>query len=115
MVPSEFRPFPGRCILSIPAEKLTIEKMIYGGEGLGRVDGEVVLTPFVLPGESIEVGRLESRQHVQRAQVVRIEAPSPDRIELHGRPPVCLSFAFHSARALRRSIAKRSLMEFIER
>jgi 23S rRNA (uracil1939-C5)-methyltransferase len=73
--------------LSIPAEKLTIEKMIYGGEGLGRVDGEVVLTPFVLPGESIEVGRLESRQHVQRAQVVRIEAPSPDRIE-----PLCPVF-----------------------
>ena len=25
---------------------IRIEKLVYGGEGLSRVDGEVVLTPF---------------------------------------------------------------------
>jgi len=34
---------------------LTIEKLVYGGEGLSRVDGEVIFTPFVLPGEAVQV------------------------------------------------------------
>jgi len=28
-----------------------IERLVYGGEGLGRLNGQVVLVPFVLPGE----------------------------------------------------------------
>jgi 23S rRNA (uracil1939-C5)-methyltransferase len=66
---------------------LRVEKLIYGGEGLSRLDGEVVFTPFVLPGEAIEVDRAESRGHVQRARLLRIAEPSPDRIE-----PVCPVF-----------------------
>jgi 23S rRNA (uracil1939-C5)-methyltransferase len=58
---------------------IRIEKLVYGGEGLGRVDGEVVLTPFVLPGETVEAERTESRQHVQRARLVNVIEPSPDR------------------------------------
>ncbi len=61
--------------------------MVYGGEGLSRVNGEVVLTPFVLPGESVEAERAESRQKVQRARLVRVETPSPDRVE-----PLCPVF-----------------------
>jgi 23S rRNA (uracil1939-C5)-methyltransferase len=66
---------------------LRVEKLIYGGEGLSRLDGEVVFTPFVLPGEAIEVDRAESRGHVQRARLLRVAEPSPDRIE-----PVCPLF-----------------------
>src|SRR5215469_6509242 len=69
------------------AVQLNIEKLIYGGEGLSRLDGEVVFTPFVLPGEAVEAERAESRQHVQRARVVRVDQPSPDRIE-----PLCRVF-----------------------
>jgi len=29
--------------------EVTIEKLIYGGDGLARVNGRVVLAPFVLP------------------------------------------------------------------
>jgi 23S rRNA (uracil1939-C5)-methyltransferase len=58
---------------------IQIEKLVYGGEGLGRLDGEVVLTPFVLPGETVEAERTESRQHVQRARLVNVIEPSPDR------------------------------------
>ncbi len=57
--------------------------MIYGGEGLSRLDGEVVFTPCVLPGEAIEVERAESRKHVQRARLVRVETPSAARVEPH--------------------------------
>ena len=60
---------------------LRVEKLIYGGDGLSRLDGEVVFTPFVLPGESIEAVRSESRKHVQRTTLVRVEEPSPDRLQ----------------------------------
>ncbi len=32
-----------------------IEKLVYGGDGLARVEGQVLLAPFVLPGERISV------------------------------------------------------------
>jgi len=35
--------------------EIEIEKLVYGGQGLGRVDGRAVLVPFVLPGERVEI------------------------------------------------------------
>jgi len=61
--------------------QLHIEKLVYGGDGLSRLDGEVVFTPFVLPGETVEAERTEARKHVQRARLVRVEEPSPDRVQ----------------------------------
>lgn len=60
--------------------QLQIEKLIYGGDGLSRVNGEVVFTPFVLPGETVEAEKVETRKQVQRTRLVRIESPSPDRV-----------------------------------
>lgn len=60
--------------------QLQIEKLVYGGDGLSRVDGEVVFTPFVLPGETVEAERSESRQHVQRGQLLRVVEPSAARV-----------------------------------
>jgi 23S rRNA (uracil1939-C5)-methyltransferase len=67
--------------------QLKIEKLVYGGEGLSRLDGEVVFTPFVLPGETVEAERTTARRHVQHARVVRIEQPSADRTD-----PLCRVF-----------------------
>lgn len=67
--------------------QLNVEKMIYGGDALSRIEGEVVLTPFVLPGERIEAERAESRKHVQRARVTQVIEPSVDRVE-----PACPYF-----------------------
>jgi 23S rRNA (uracil1939-C5)-methyltransferase len=61
--------------------ELRIEKLIYGGEGLSRQGGEVIFTPFVLPGEAVEAERLSSRQHVQRTRLLRVAEASPDRVE----------------------------------
>ncbi len=60
--------------------QLRIEKLVYGGEGLSRVDGEVVFTPFVLPGEAVEAERSGSRQNVQRTRLAGVIEPSPDRV-----------------------------------
>jgi 23S rRNA (uracil1939-C5)-methyltransferase len=66
---------------------LHIEKLIYGGDGLSRVEGEVVFTPFVLPGETVEVENSGARRNVQRTRLVRVEHSSPDRVE-----PACPAF-----------------------
>ncbi len=44
-------------------ETFTIEKLVYGGDGLARLDGKVVLTPYVLPGEVVraEIERVKKR------------------------------------------------------
>jgi len=59
---------------------LTIEKLVYGGEGLARMEGQVVFTPFVLPGESVEVAPPSSQKHAQRADLLRVVQPSTDRV-----------------------------------
>lgn len=51
------------------------------------MEGEVVFTPFVLPGEAVEAERTEARKHVQRARLLRIDEPSPDRVA-----PLCPVF-----------------------
>ena len=61
-------------------ERLTIEKLVYGGDGLSRQDGEVVFTPFVLPGEAVEAERTGSRRQAQRARLINVAEPSPDRV-----------------------------------
>ncbi len=66
---------------------LTIEKLVYGGEGLSRVDGEVIFTPFVLPGETVQVAPPASKKHAQRASLIRVTTPSQDRVD-----PLCPIF-----------------------
>ena len=61
------------------SELLKIEKLVYGGDGLSRADGEVVFTPFVLPGETVEVERTGSRKQAQRARATKVIESSPDR------------------------------------
>src|SRR5580700_8896725 len=60
---------------------LVIEKLVYGGEGLARLDGEVIFTPFVLPGEVAHVAPPASKKHAQRANLIRVTKPSQDRVE----------------------------------
>ena len=66
---------------------LTIEKLVYGGEGLSRVDGEVIFTPFVLPGEVVRVEPPTSKKHAQRANLIGVTQTSQDRVD-----PLCPIF-----------------------
>jgi 23S rRNA (uracil1939-C5)-methyltransferase len=59
---------------------IKIEKLIYGGAGLSRVDGEVILTPYVLPGELVDMAPAERRSGVTRADLVSVVEPSPHRV-----------------------------------
>ncbi len=59
---------------------VTIEKLVYGGDGLSRTDGKVVLTPFVLPGEQVDLADGEERSGVVRASLGKVLVASPDRV-----------------------------------
>jgi 23S rRNA (uracil1939-C5)-methyltransferase len=60
--------------------ELTIEKLIYGGEGLAHHDGSTVFVPFVLPGERVTVAPVERKKKFVRARVETLLEPSPERM-----------------------------------
>lgn len=68
--------------------QITIEKLVYGGEGLarlapepGRERGKTVFVPFVLPGEVAEVAAVESKPGFERAKLARLVKAAAARIE----------------------------------
>jgi 23S rRNA (uracil1939-C5)-methyltransferase len=60
--------------------EVTIEKWVYGGRGLARPDGQVVLVPFVLPGEVVEVALERERPGLAEAGLLKVLAPSSERV-----------------------------------
>ncbi len=60
--------------------EVTIEKLIYGGDGLARLDGQVALTPFVLPGERAVVEVVERKSGLLRSKLLEVRDASPDRV-----------------------------------
>jgi len=59
--------------------ELRIEKLVYGGDGLGHHEGHTVFAPFVLPEEIVSIEPLERRKKFIRGRVVKIISPSPKR------------------------------------
>jgi 23S rRNA (uracil1939-C5)-methyltransferase len=60
--------------------EVTVEKLVYGGDGLARLDGRVVLAPFVLPGERVRVQAKKEKPGLIHANTVEVLEPSPDRV-----------------------------------
>ena len=66
---------------------LTIEKLIYGGDGLCRLPpdergrSKAVFVPFVLAGEKVEATLAEKKSSFARAKVEAVIEASPRRIE----------------------------------
>ena len=66
---------------------LTIEKLVYGGDGLARLPADergrrkTVFVPFVLEGEQVEAPLVQQKSEFARARVRRVLAPSPARVE----------------------------------
>jgi 23S rRNA (uracil1939-C5)-methyltransferase len=61
------------------AMEITIEKLIYGGEGLAHHDGSTVFVPFVLPAEKVSAATVEQKKKFIRARMERLLDPSPER------------------------------------
>jgi 23S rRNA (uracil1939-C5)-methyltransferase len=66
---------------------IEIEKPIYGGDFLARLEGKVCFVPLALTGEQAQVRVVESRKGWAKAEIEQIVAPSAERIE-----PLCPVF-----------------------
>jgi 23S rRNA (uracil1939-C5)-methyltransferase len=59
---------------------VVIEKLIDGGSGLARVDGQVVFIPGVCAGETVEARVTATKSGYAEAVLERVVAPSADRV-----------------------------------
>jgi 23S rRNA (uracil1939-C5)-methyltransferase len=70
-------------------ETLRIEKLVYGGYGLGRLStGLVALVEGGLPNEVVEVEAVRVKRHMGFFRLVQVLEPSPQR-----STPVCVHFS----------------------
>jgi 23S rRNA (uracil1939-C5)-methyltransferase len=64
-----------------PGPEVTIEKWVYGGAGLARVDGKVLMVPFTLPGERVRVEIAADHGGFAEARTAELLERSAERIE----------------------------------
>jgi 23S rRNA (uracil1939-C5)-methyltransferase len=60
---------------------LSIEKMVYGGDGLAHADGNTVFVPYVLPGEVVRAAVKSQKKKLIWAQLLEVTSPSKDRVK----------------------------------
>ena len=64
-----------------------IEKIVYGGQGMGRVGGKVVFIPFTAPGDRVTATILKEKKNYFEGRIQTIERPSAKRVQ-----PFCRVF-----------------------
>jgi len=60
--------------------KITIEKIITGGDGIGRYGGFVVMVPYSAPKDVLLVEIISVKKNFARAGIISVISPSPHRI-----------------------------------
>jgi 23S rRNA (uracil1939-C5)-methyltransferase len=63
---------------------LQIEKLVAGGFGLGRLNGQVVLCAGGIPGETVQIEILSRRKGVAQGKILKVQDPAESRVV-----PVC--------------------------
>jgi 23S rRNA (uracil1939-C5)-methyltransferase len=59
---------------------LSIEKLIYGGDGLSHTEDCTVFVPYVLPGEQVTAAVRTRKKRLIHAKLLDVKQPSPTRI-----------------------------------
>ena len=91
---------------------MTVEKLVYGGDGLARLDGRVIFAPFVLPGELVRVKAEREKPGLVHASMLAILEPAASRVA-----PPCAVFGrcggchYQHAAYEGQLAAKRSILE----
>jgi len=67
-------------------ERLLIDHVGHLGDGIALVEGQSIFVPYTLGGETVDVAAVPGH-HPDRRQLIRVEQPSPERIE-----PLCQHF-----------------------
>ncbi len=72
---------------SAPFDLVQIEKPVYGGAFLARVEGKALFVPLALPGEQVRVRIAENKRGYATAEAEEIVTSAPQRVA-----PVCRHF-----------------------
>jgi len=59
--------------------RLSIEKLIYGGDGLAHADGNTVFVPYVLPGEEVRATTKSKKKKLIWAELLEVTSPAKER------------------------------------
>ena len=59
--------------------QLSIEKLVYGGDGLSHTDGNTVFVPYVLPGEEVRASVKSKRNKLIWGKLEEVTKPAPQR------------------------------------
>ncbi|HEX4956091.1 MAG TPA: TRAM domain-containing protein [Thermoanaerobaculia bacterium] len=77
----------GLRLAEVDEAEVVIEKLVAGGDGLGRVEGVPLLVPRSAPGDRLRVKITERHPDYGRGEIVEILTPGPGR-----REPPCSYF-----------------------
>lgn len=73
------RPAAGLRLSELEELELTIEKLVAGGDGLGRFEGIPIFVPRSAPGDRVRARLFERRPDYGRAEIVELLVAGPDR------------------------------------
>jgi len=59
--------------------RLSVEKLVYGGDGLAHADGNTVFVPYVFPGEEVRATTKSKRKKLIWAELLEITSPAKER------------------------------------
>ena len=59
---------------------LSIEKLLYGGDGLAHAEGNTVFVPYVLPGEHVRAAVRTKKKKLVHAKLLEVTRPAATRI-----------------------------------
>ena len=60
--------------------EIEIEKIVFGGEGLGKINGFSIFVPMSVPGDILEIEIISVKKSYARGLITKIIQPSDDRI-----------------------------------
>ncbi|MGL4402312.1 MAG: 23S rRNA (uracil(1939)-C(5))-methyltransferase RlmD [Fusobacteriaceae bacterium] len=60
--------------------EITIDKLVYGGEGLGYLEGFALFVPMSVPGDQVEVEIISLKKRYGRALIKKIIKPGIERV-----------------------------------
>jgi 23S rRNA (uracil1939-C5)-methyltransferase len=58
---------------------LSIEKLVYGGDGLAHADGNTIFVPYVLPGEEVRATVKTKKKKLIWAELLEVNTPAKER------------------------------------
>ena len=59
--------------------RLSIEKLVYGGDGLAHADGKTVFVPYVMAGEEVRAATKSKRKKLIWAELLEVISPAKER------------------------------------